>query len=78
MLTIFLGVKNLFAQEGNHEQGGHDSVPFQKPDEIVADTIIWISVAVVVITLILTLKYLIKPKENNPNHIKNIVKNEGF
>lgn len=76
LLNIFLGLNVIFAQE--HDQGGHGNVPFQKPDEIVADTIIWVSVAVVVITLVFTLKYLFFPKEDNPNHIKNIVKDEGF
>lgn len=74
LLNVFLGLNVVFAQD----QGGHGDVPFQKPDEVVADIIIWVSVAVVVVTLILTLKYLFLPKENDPNHIKNIVKDEGF
>ncbi|WP_310994000.1 hypothetical protein [Aequorivita marina] len=40
--------------------------------------IIWLGIIIVVATLFLSLKYLIKPKESNPDHIKNIVKNEGF
>lgn len=36
------------------------------------------SVIIVIFTLYLSFKYLIKPKESNPDHIKNIVKNEGF
>ncbi|CAL66370.1 hypothetical protein [Christiangramia forsetii] len=40
--------------------------------------IIWSAIIIVGITLFLSVKYLIKPKENNPGHIKNIVKNEGF
>jgi hypothetical protein len=40
--------------------------------------IIWGSILVVIVTLFLTLKYLIKPKEGNPDHIKNIVTNQGF
>jgi len=40
--------------------------------------IIWTGVIIVAGTLFLSLKYLIRPKENNPDHIKNIVKNEGF
>lgn len=40
--------------------------------------IIWGSILVVLVTLYLTLKYIIKPKEGNPDHIKNIVTNEGF
>lgn len=76
---MFFNVKGFFAQEhAPVDQGGHHDVPFQKPDELVADTIVWVSVIIVLITLVLTLKYLFKPKENNPNHIKNIVKDEGF
>ncbi|MFB9057668.1 hypothetical protein ACFFU9_13050 [Mariniflexile ostreae] len=40
--------------------------------------IIWGAVIIVGFTLFYSLKYLIKPKENNPDHIKNIVRNEGF
>lgn len=40
--------------------------------------IIWSAVVIVGFTLFFSLKYLIKPKETNPDHIKNIVRNEGF
>ena len=40
--------------------------------------IIWGVVIIVGFTLFFSLKYLIKPKENDPDHIKNIVKNQGF
>ncbi|WP_027125907.1 hypothetical protein [Gelidibacter mesophilus] len=40
--------------------------------------IIWGAVIIVGFTLVYSLKYLIRPKEGNPDHIKNIVKNEGF
>lgn len=40
--------------------------------------IIWGAVIIVGFTLFYSLKYLIRPKENNPDHIKNIVRNEGF
>ncbi|MBS1681763.1 MAG: hypothetical protein JST48_08640 [Bacteroidetes bacterium] len=35
--------------------------------------IIWTAVILVTLTFLLALKYLIKPKENDPNHIKNII-----
>ena len=35
--------------------------------------IIWTAVVIVTVTLLLSLKFLIRPNENNPNHIKNIV-----
>jgi len=40
--------------------------------------IIWSAIVIVGFTLFFSIKYLVKPKENNPAHIKNIVKNEGF
>lgn len=40
--------------------------------------IIWGAVIIVGFTLYYSLKYLIRPKENDPDHIKNIVKNQGF
>lgn len=76
VLSLFMRVESLLAQEMEH--GDHHKMAFQKPDEWVADTIIWVSVAIVVATLILTLKYLLKPKENDPNHIKNIIIDERF
>lgn len=40
--------------------------------------IIWSAVVVVVFTLYFSVKLLVKPRENGADHIKNIVKNEGF
>lgn len=40
--------------------------------------IIWGAVIIVGFTLFYSLKYLIRPKEDNPDHIKNIVRNQGF
>ncbi len=40
--------------------------------------IIGIAILIVLFTLIMSIKYLFKPGEKNPDHIKNIVKDEGF
>jgi high-affinity nickel permease len=40
--------------------------------------IIGVATVIVLFTLVLCFKYLIKPQENDPDHIKNIVRNEGF
>ena len=40
--------------------------------------IIWSAVIIVGFTLFYSLKYIIRPKETNADHIKNIVRNEGF
>ena len=40
--------------------------------------IIWTAIVFVSITLFLSLKFLIKPNEKNPDHIKNIVLNPEY
>lgn len=60
------------------EANAHSDMVFTKPDAFTANLIIWISVAIVVATLIVTLKYLFFPGEKDPNHIKYIVKDERF
>lgn len=76
LIVAIMGQTALWAQD--MEQEGEHAMPFNKPDEAVANAIVWVSVVVVAITLILTLKYLIKPGEDNPDHIKNIVTHEGI
>lgn len=39
--------------------------------------IITVAAVIVAITLFLSIKYLIKPKEGNPDHVKNIVLDEN-
>lgn len=40
--------------------------------------IIWIAVVIVAITLFYSVKFLVRPRENNPDHIKNIVVNPNL
>ncbi len=40
--------------------------------------IIWSAVILVAITLFFSVKYLVRPKENDPAHIKNIVWDKNF
>lgn len=40
--------------------------------------ITWSAVVLVVITLFFSVKYLVRPKENHPDHIKNIVCDKKF
>lgn len=75
LVVFFIGNGLLFAQE---KAGGHHHAVFTKPDAWIANTVIWVCVAIVLITLVLSIKYLVNPNEDNPNHIKNIVKDEGF
>lgn len=78
LLVFLMGGGLLFAQEAAEKSEGHHQAVFNKPDALVANTIVWVSVSIVVIALVLSIKYLVKPNEKNPNHIKNIVKDEGF
>lgn len=48
------------------------------PSGTVDYIIIWTAIIIVSFTLYFSVKFLVKPKENNADHIKNIVKNEGF
>ncbi|HET8736514.1 MAG TPA: hypothetical protein VFM69_07935 [Pricia sp.] len=40
--------------------------------------ITWSAVILVAITLFFSVKYLVRPKENDPDHIKNIVWDQNF
>ena len=40
--------------------------------------ITWTAVVIVSVTLFYSIKYLVKPKENNPDHIKNSILNDEF
>lgn len=74
---IFLGAGNqafaqLFCERVPAAPGSAPSNP------LVDSTIIGVSIVIVLLTLFFSVKYLVKPNENNPNHIKNITKDEGF
>jgi hypothetical protein len=80
-LLFFLGSYITFAcdvckknQPKGFENITHGAGPSGNSDYF----IIWGAVIIVGFTLFYSLKYLIRPKENNPDHIKNIVRNEGF
>lgn len=40
--------------------------------------IIWSAVILVAVTLFFSIKYLVRPQENDPGHIKNIVWDKNF
>ncbi|MDX1363326.1 hypothetical protein [Arenibacter latericius] len=50
----------------------------QGPTGNVDYIITWSAVILVVITLFYSLKFLLRPKESNPDHIKNIVWDQNF
>lgn len=52
----------------------HGAGPSGNFDYVIMGT----ALIIVLATLYLSFKYLIKPQETDPDHIKNIVKNQGF
>ena len=81
--TLFLFLSHQFAlacevckknQPAGFENITHGAGPSGTIDYIIIST----AAAIVIFTIYLTLKYLFRPRENNPEHIKNIVKNQGF
>lgn len=68
---------SLFSAPSHDKEHIHKFI-FTKPNNILANTIIWASVIIVTYTLYLSLKFIFFPGEKNPNHIKNIIKDDYF
>lgn len=80
-VLFFLGQKFAWACDvcqKNQPAGLENITHGEGPSGTLDYIIIWGGVAIVAATLFYSVKYLIRPNENNPNHIKNIVKNQGF
>lgn len=80
-IMVFLGNQLSWACDvckKNQPAGFENITHGPDPSGTLDYIIIWVGIIIVAATLFLSLKYLIKPKESNPDHIKNIVKNEGF
>lgn len=77
LVLMFLGASNrafaqLFCERVPAIQGNDPGNP------LLDSIIIGVSIVIVLLTLFFSIKYLVKPNENNPNHIKNITRDEGF
>lgn len=77
LVLIFLSAGNrafaqLFCERVPAVQGDDPGNP------LLDSIIIGVSIVIVLLTLFFSVKYLVKPNENNPNHIKNITRDEGF
>jgi len=59
--------------QNNQPKGLQNVTHGTGPQGTVDFIIIWSAVAIVAVTLFFSLKFLIRPKENSPGHIKNIV-----
>lgn len=78
--VFFIGNGMAFAQRvlPDQPEGHAHEFALTQPGAYWANALVWISVGVVIVTLVLTLKYIFFPGEKDPNHIKNIIKDEGL
>ncbi len=78
-VVLFLFVQNdIFAQLLCDTEPATTGINTSTPNRMLDAIIIGVAIMIVLFTLFMSIKYLFKPGENNPNHIKNIVKDEGF
>lgn len=78
IVFFFLFQGSLFAQWYCEKVPAIGSENIENSNRFMDAVIIGIAVIIVVFTLIMSVKYLFKPGEKNADHIKNIVKDEGF
>lgn len=80
-MLLFSFTQSLMACEvckSNQPKGLENITHGPGPTGMIDYMIMGTAAILVIVTLCLSLKYLIHPKENNPDHIKNIVLNENF
>lgn len=78
VLLFFFVQTSIFAQILCETEPATTDGNLQNSNRFLDATIIGIAIMIVVFTLVMSIKYLFKPGEKNPEHIKNIVKDEGF
>ncbi len=76
--ALFFIQTSLFAQLLCETEPATTGGNFQNSNRLMDAIIIGVAIMIVLFTLVMSIKYLFKPGENNPEHIKNIVKDEGF
>lgn len=75
-LVLFFKVSLIFACEvckSNQPKMLEDITHGQGPQGNMDYLITWSAAVLVTFTLVFSIKYLVKPKEDRPGHIKNIV-----
>ena len=75
---IFLAQNPIYAQLLCETEPATTDGNMQNSNRLLDAIIIGISIVIVLFTLVMSIKYLFKPGENGQDHIKNIVKDEGF
>ncbi|RDK89183.1 hypothetical protein [Marinirhabdus gelatinilytica] len=78
-ITIFISFVMVGCPvcENNQPKGFENITHGQGPDGNLDYIIMFVAIIIVGFTLIMSIKYLIKPKEKNKDHIKNLVVNEN-
>ncbi len=80
-LLILIAVQNVFscAVCKKNQPAGLEGITHGAGPEGTIDYIIsWSAVIIVGVTLFLSIKYLVKPRESNADHIKNIILNDSL
>ncbi|QAA81255.1 hypothetical protein EI546_05725 [Aequorivita sp. H23M31] len=78
VLLVFFFPNTAMAQLLCETEPASTTGNLQNSNRLLDSIIIGVAVMIVIFTLVMSVKYLFKPGENNPEHIKNIVKDEGF
>ncbi|MGB8703718.1 MAG: hypothetical protein WCD31_01680 [Gillisia sp.] len=78
IVFFFFFQSSLFAQLFCEKVPATGDQNVQNSHAFMDAIIIGIAVVIVLFTLVMSIKYLFSPGENNSDHIKNIVKDEGF
>lgn len=77
-LTIYNTALACDVCQRNQPKGLENITHGQGPNGLVDFIITWSAVVLVVIVLFFSIKFLVKPKESDPDHIKNIVWDDHF
>jgi len=77
-IALFFIKSSLFAQLLCETEPATTDGNLQNSNQLLDATIIGIAIMIVLVTLVMSVKYLLKPGESNPEHIKNIIRDEGF
>lgn len=78
IVLVFISTVSLACPlcESKQPKGFENITHGQGPEGNLDYIIMLIAIVIVGFTLIMSIKYLIKPKENNADHIKNLVLND--
>lgn len=64
--------------KSNQPKGLENITHGEGPSNNIDYVIIWSAIVLVIVTLVFSIKYLVRPKEDHPSHIKNIVWDKNY